>query len=229
MRIGIIIQARMGSQRFPGKVLHRVAGKPMLEYLLERLARCQTVTECVVATSDNDQDLPLVRFCESRRIPWRRGPLENVAERFRQVMEDCRFDAFVRVNGDSPLLDQAIVDRAVTRFREGDAEIVTNVLQRTFPKGQSVEVVNSETYRRGLADVREEADREHVTRFFYRERDRFRIVNIRSARDDGGVQLSVDTPEDMDRFAAIVGRMGRPHWEYGLDEILQFYRRGTDS
>jgi spore coat polysaccharide biosynthesis protein SpsF len=229
MRIGIIIQVRMGSQRFPGKVLHRVAGKPMLQYLLERLARCRTVSERVVATSDTDQDLPVVRFCQDQGVACRRGPLEDVAERFRQVVDAYRLDAFVRTSGDSPLLDPGLVDRAVARFREGDAEIVTNVLERTFPKGQSVEVVNAETYRRGLAEVREAADREHVTRWFYNHRERFRIVNLRARQDDSGVQLSVDTGEDMERFAAIVGRMDRPHWEYGLEEILQFYRRGTDS
>jgi spore coat polysaccharide biosynthesis protein SpsF len=219
----------MGSQRFPGKVLHPVAGKPMLRYLLERLGHCRMVSERVVATSDSEEDRAIVRFCQAQGIDCRRGPLENVAERFRQVLDACGFDGFVRVNGDSPLLDQALVDRAVARFREGDAEIVTNVLERTFPRGQSVEVLKSETFRRGVAAMREEADREHVTRFFYTQRERFRIVNLRAARDESGVQLSVDTPEDMKRFTGIIGRMDRPHWEYGLEEILQFYRRGADS
>jgi spore coat polysaccharide biosynthesis protein SpsF len=228
MRVGIIIQARMGSRRFPGKVLHPVAGKPLLQYLLERLAHCRSVRERVVATSESDEDTPLVHFCEAQGIACRRGPLENVAERFKQVLDAYPFDAFVRVNGDSPLLDQAVVDRAVGRFLEGDAEIVTNVLERTFPRGQSVEVLRADTYQSAYADIRTEEDREHVTRFFYTNRDRFRIVNLRAPENHGGVQLSVDTPEDMHRFRALVARMRKPHWEYGLEEILQFSRRGTD-
>jgi len=229
MRIGIIIQARMGSQRFPGKVLHPVAGKPMLQYLLERLARCRFISERVVATSDSEADASIAHFCRTQGIPRHRGPLDNVAERFRQTVDTFGFDAFVRVNGDSPLLDPALVNRVTYQFLLGDAEIVTNVLERTFPKGQSVEVLQANTFRRGCAEMNEDADREHVTRFFYRHREQFRIVNIRSLKDHGSLQLSVDTPEDMDRFRTIIGQMHRQHWEYGLQEILQFYRRSADS
>lgn len=218
----------MGSRRLPGKVLRPVAGKPMLQYLLERLVRCRQVNEHVVATSHSDQDTPIVELCEQLGAPCQRGPLEDVAKRFRQVVDEHRFDVFVRVNGDSPLLDPGLIDRAVERFCREDADIVTNVLERTYPRGQSVEVVRGDVFRRAQADEWEAEDREHVTRYFYRNRGRFRIVNLRLEPSHGHVHLAVDAPEDMTRFGAIVGQMRKPHWEYGLEEVLQFYKRVAD-
>lgn len=227
MRIGTIIQARMSSSRFPGKVLHRVAGKPMLQYLLERLGRCASLDTVVVATSREESDTPVARFCEERGVPCHRGPLADVAGRFLGVMDRFGFDAFVRVTGDSPLLDPRIVDRAVGLFREAGADAVTNVLERSFPKGQSVEVFRSDVFRRGYGRMREARHFEHVTLFFYENARDYRIVNFSSGQDLGRVQLSVDTPEDMARFEAIVLRMDRPHCDYGWREILDLGREAA--
>jgi spore coat polysaccharide biosynthesis protein SpsF len=221
MEIGAIIQARMGSERMPGKVLHRVAGKPMLKYLLERLDHCTSLDAKVIATSSEESDTPLEHFCREWGIACFRGDHLNVARRFQQVLDVYRFDAFVRINGDSPLLDQTLVDRAVTLFRETGAEVATNVLQRTFPRGFSVEVVQADAYRRGQALMREPEDFEHVTRVFYHNPHRFRIVDFRSVPPRGELHLAVDTPEHMGGFAALVAKMDKPHWQYGLEEIVQ--------
>jgi spore coat polysaccharide biosynthesis protein SpsF len=229
MKVGAVIQARMGSQRFPGKVLHCVAGKPMLKYLLERLDHCTSLDTKVVATSSAEQDTPLEKGCREWGVVCFRGDLQNVARRFEQVLDAYPFDAFVRINGDSPLLDQRLVDRAVTLFRETNADIVTNVLKRTFPRGQSVEVLGAEAYRRGQQWMREPDDFEHVTPVFYKNPHRFRIVEFHSEPPRATVHLAVDTPEHMNRFAAIVARMDRPHWQYGVEEIVALYEKTSSE
>jgi spore coat polysaccharide biosynthesis protein SpsF len=225
MKIGAIIQARMGSQRFPGKVLHPVAGKPLLQYLLERLDRCTSLDATVVATSTDPTDAPLESFCRTRGVECFRGDLQNVAQRFRQVLDAYRFEAFVRINGDSPLLDPRLIDRAVTRVRETQADLGSNVLHRTFPRGQSVEVLGAEPYRRGQERMHESGDFEHVTPVFYREAHRFRIHELRCEPPRGAVHLAVDTPEQMKQFAALVAAMDKPHWEYDLEGIIQLYEK----
>jgi spore coat polysaccharide biosynthesis protein SpsF len=219
----------MGSQRFPGKVLHRVAGKPMLKYLLERLDHCRSLDARVVATSNDEQDTPLESCCRDWGEACFRGDLQNVARRFQQVVDAYQLDAFVRINGDSPLLDQRLVDRAVNLFREAKADIVTNVLKRTFPRGQSVEVVGAEAYRRGQQWMREPEDFEHVTTVFYRNPPRFRIVEFCSEPPRGTLHLAVDTPEQMGRFAGIVTRMDRPHWQYDLEDIVRLYEQTSST
>ncbi len=215
----------MSSTRFPGKVLHRVAGKPMLQYLFERLNRCNGFDAMVVATSQECEDDSVEDFCRDMGITCFRGVLANVAHRFIQVVDAYRFDAFVRISGDSPLLDPGLVDYAVRFFRESESDLVTNILHRTFPSGQSVEVICSSAFRRAYGMMRDPEDFEHVTKVFYKHPDGFRINDFQSLVSYNGVHLSVDTPDEMNRFAAIVCQMQKPHWQYSLIEIVELYRQ----
>ncbi|HUU27806.1 MAG TPA: NTP transferase domain-containing protein [archaeon] len=223
MPIGAIIQARMGSQRLPGKVMCLVAGKPLMSYLIERLEKCRNLDQIVIATSVDKRDQAVAEYCNKTGLACYRGPHLNVARRFKEVLDKYRFDAFVRLSADSPLLDQRLVDKAVEIYREGDYDLVTNILQRTFPRGQSVEVIRSETYLETYPLMQENDDLEHVTRFFYRDPSGFRIYNIQAGQDFKGIHLAVDTFEDLQTFSAILAAMDRPHWEYDLSEIFRLY------
>lgn len=224
MRIGAIIQARMSSQRLPNKVLLETAGKPMLQYLLERLEHCDCLDNIVVATSVDDSDTPIADYCRQNGIACYRGSLSNVASRFNEVLDVYHFDAFVRVTGDSPLLDQRLIEKGVSLFLGGDFDLVTNVLPRTYPIGQSVEVLRSVTYQSTYDRMREEEDLEHVTRFFHKHPEEFRIQNFALTENLNHIQLSVDTGQDMDNFVTIASKMTRPHWEYTLEDILRIYQ-----
>jgi len=223
--IGAIVQARMSSQRFPNKVLYKVAGKPIMEYLLERLEHCSCLDAIVIATSREDSDTPIVDYCSAHGIACYRGPLFNVAGRFKEVLNNYQFDGFVRVTGDSPLLDQQLIENGVDIFHKGDFDLVTNILLRTYPKGQSVEVLRTSTYRRAYDRMEEAEDLEHVTRFFYKHPENFKIHNFALAENLNKIQLSVDTRQEMDTFEAIISKMHRPHWKYGLEEIIQIYKQ----
>lgn len=229
MSVGAIVQARMDSERFPGKVLHPVCGKPMLEYLLERLERCALLDAAVVATSSGQTDDPIERFCRVRGKKCFRGSLNNVAGRFRGALERYRFDAFVRVSGDSPLLDPGLVDMAVGMFLQGDFDLVTNVFPRSYPRGQSVEIVRAESFRLVCDDTWPDEESQHVTLFFYRNPNQFKIRNFSAQTDLSNIHLAVDTVEDMERFAAIVAGMEKPHWQYGFEEIVAMYREISSS
>jgi spore coat polysaccharide biosynthesis protein SpsF (cytidylyltransferase family) len=149
--------------------------------------------------------------------------LNNVADRFRATLEVFEWDAFVRVNGDSPLLDQRLIDHAVALFRAGDADLVTNVFPRTFPPGQSVEVVRGSVFRKLCPRLDDPQDQEHVTRFFYRHPEEFRIVNFSAAKALAPIHLAVDTALDLERVRSVIQRMTKPHTAYTLDEISDLY------
>lgn len=211
----------MSSVRYPGKVLHRVNGKPMLEYLLESLYKCESVNRVIVATSSRKSDDPVEEFCKHIGVDYYRGSLDNVAQRFMEAINAFQFDAFVRLSGDSPLLDYRIVDRAVRIFQSDRFDLVTNTLKRTFPKGQSVEVLNSMVFKKTYGKMLAPDEREHVTRYFYTHSKKFAIYNFESGKAYGNLELSVNTPEDMKRFQAIIHSMERPHWEYNFEELIE--------
>lgn len=216
----VIVQARMSSSRLPGKVLRPARGKPMLQYLLDRLGQAKRVAGVLVATSDDPSDDAVAQYCEQNGQPCFRGSLPDVASRYLAAAASRDLEAFVRVTGDSPLLDQVLVDKAVELYMEGGYDLVSNVLERSFPKGQSMEVMSTDALARAYARMTRASDKEHVTHYFYRHRDWFQIRNFSYHEDHSKMQLSVDSPEDWDRFVAVVEGMERPHWDYGVDEII---------
>lgn len=197
----------MSSNRLPGKVLMDLCGRSMLEVLANRLGQSRGLDRIAVATSTEASDDAIAHFCDRHRIPCIRGPLDDVAARFRQAAGDLGADAFVRVNGDSPLIDPDLVERAVALFRFTGADLVTNVQLRSFPKGQSVEVVDAARFVAALPDFDAAEDREHVTRYFYRRPELFHIVNFTSGAAVGDVQMSVDTAEDLELVRRMMAAM----------------------
>lgn len=219
-KIVAIVQARMSSRRLPGKVLMPLAGKPMLGWLLERLAHCEALDGLCVATSTDTSDDAVAAYCASLGVACHRGELDNVALRVLRALETSGAGAFVRISGDSPLMDIAVIADAVALYRRTTPDLASNVVVRTFPKGHSVEVLNTNTFRAALPDFDGAGDNEHVTTYFYRNADRFRIASLQRKADASSIQLSVDTVEDFARAERLVARFTRPHWTYGVDELL---------
>jgi spore coat polysaccharide biosynthesis protein SpsF (cytidylyltransferase family) len=215
-----VIQARSSSRRLPDKVLLELAGKPMLAYTVERLRRCRTVRDVVLATSDRPEDDRVAALGERLGVPVYRGPLDDVLGRFVAAARAFDATAVVRISGDSPLIDPEVVDRVVARLLAATCDLATNVFPRSFPKGQSVEVIALAALERAAAVAVDPEDREHVTRYIYGHPAAFRIENVAFGRDASGVQLSVDTADDLAFIGRILASMTRPHWEYGVEEVL---------
>lgn len=224
MHFGVIIQARMGSRRLPGKVLRTITGRPLLRYLLDRLDRCESIREYVVATSSRTTDNPIVAFCAQYGVACTRGSEQDVAGRFLHCASEFGFDSFVRLSADSPLLDMDILSRCARHFEENTCDLVTNIMPRTFPRGQSVEIMRTSSLARAYRLMQDDEDFEHVTRFFYTNPHLFRIENVASGENYGDIHFAVDTEDDLTRVAAIVSKMTKPHWRYGLDDVVCLYR-----
>jgi spore coat polysaccharide biosynthesis protein SpsF len=199
----ILVQARTSSRRFPGKVFAPLAGRPMIDHVLARCAQPFGAQQVVVATSSDPSDDALALHVASEGYTVFRGDLDDVFARFQRCLDTHPCDWFVRVSGDSPVIDPGLIASIAERRAEG-FDLVCNVQKRTFPSGQSVEVVRTATFA-GIDGATLAADeREHVTTVLYR-RPGFRILNIAS-RDAhlGREHLSVDTPEDLRAIEALI-------------------------
>jgi len=205
----VIVQARMISSRFPGKVLALLDGKPVLDHLVDRLKAVLGAGAVVVATSDDRSDDPLAAHVPSLGVTLFRGPLENVAERFRLCVERHPCEWFFRVSGDSPLLDATLLPLLRARAEPG-VDLITNVFPRTYPKGHSVELLRTETFVRLRTGDLTPEEKEHVTKVYYNHPDRFRIVNVASGDPSlSRINYCVDTPEDLARLEAHVAAKKR--------------------
>jgi spore coat polysaccharide biosynthesis protein SpsF len=225
--IAAVVQARMSSVRLPGKVLRPLAGRAALDWLLEGLEHAESLDGTIVATSTDPSDEEIAAYCERRGVACRRGPLDDVAARLAEVVEGSSLDVFVRVSADSPVLDYRLVDEGVRRFAAGDADLVTNVYPRTYPHGQSVEVVSAAAFARARSSMSDE-EREHVTLAFYRRPREFRIASFGWAPAGAADQrLVLDTEEDAARLERLLLSLTRPHWTYRWDELLELTERAA--
>jgi len=215
-----IIQARMSSQRLPCKVLRKVCGLTLLEHLVDRLNAATLLDGVVIATSTDNTDDAVFEFALAKGIACFRGDLFDVMARLLGAATYFGVDHILRVCGDSPMLDSAIVDRAIRLYQSNEVDLVTNVQQRTFPKGQSVEIFSTRLLPLAMGKSRTAHEIEHVTPYFYNNSSSYRILNFVHPDNLGEIQLSIDTEDDLDRFGRIMNHLGPPFFEHGLRQIL---------
>jgi spore coat polysaccharide biosynthesis protein SpsF len=199
----IFIQARMSSNRLPGKMLAPFRGRPLIAQVLERLAQGGLGARLVLLTSTDRTDDPLADYVAARcGVAVFRGELDNVVGRFQAAIAAHPCDWFVRISGDSPYIDPSLVE-AVAGLRDEAHDVVSNVVRRTFPAGQSVECVRSRLFGALDAETLTADQREHVTKLFYDRPADFRLRSV-VCRDPAwqGGRMVVDTLDDLRRLEA---------------------------
>lgn len=229
MNVGAVILSRLDSTRLPGKALRLVHGRPLLDYVIELCRLIDGVSVIVLATSDRTVDDPIAEFAEKANVHCVRGSVENVAGRFLSAMEQFELDAALRVNGDSPLNDPKLLSSGVEIIKSGNYDLVTNVPDRTYPFGMSLEVVLRETMRKAYASFRDAGCFEHVTKYFYDHPQCFRIRKILSdCPAFAGVQLSVDRIEDLMRFSWVVEQLNGSPSSCSPEQVVHLMRQCPD-
>lgn len=226
MTIGIVILSRFTSSRLPGKALREIDGKPILQYIVERVEQVVARDRILIATSDDASDDPIASFATNMQVQCFRGSLENVAERFYLAAVSKGWDYAVRINGDNLFVDTELLTEMIGAARTGEFDFISNVKGRTFPKGMSIEIVRTAFFGGLLKEIGGDVGyREHVTLYLYdHEPGHFKYFFNRRYPEASGIQLALDTSEDLARSAEIVRRFRRPHWVYNLAEILQIWK-----
>jgi len=215
------VQARMTSSRLPGKVLETIGGLPSIIFMVKRLRRARTLDEIVVVTSDDPTDDKLVAAVSHADIAVYRGALQDVLSRFQGALDEYPASEVVRVTGDCPLLDPAVVDAVVTLRRQTGADYASNVEPPTFPDGMDVEVFTASLLREANAAACLPSEREHVTPWMRRPESPLRRANLTAIADLSGLRLTVDYPDDLRLVRELVRRSPGLTCELDLFDILR--------
>lgn len=193
-----IIQARMSSTRFPGKVLAPLWGRPLIDHVVKRVNELLPLESITVSTSTQTSDDPLALYLTNGGVDVHRGSLDDVVTRFQECLADRPCNWFLRVCGDSPLLDVELLRRIQTIGVGSDYDLVTNVFPRSNPVGQSGELVRTATFQMLNPSDLTHHQREHATRLFYDRSESFQIHNVkRPGRSLADQRLSIDSIEDL--------------------------------
>ena len=207
----------MTSSRLPGKILADIAGQPMLQRVFIRTSRSASISQTLFATTTDPSDDPVAEYCDFSGIPFTRGSLYDVLDRYYQAAKGAKADYVVRITADCPVIDPALIDDVVNTLLEGEYDFVCNRLpppwHRTYPIGLDVEACTFNVLAKAWKEAKEPQHREHAMPYFYegvqlsaisRQLSEgvslrgFRIALLNHTTDFGDYRWTVDTPEDLE-------------------------------
>jgi spore coat polysaccharide biosynthesis protein SpsF len=208
MRVVVVIQARMGSTRLPGKVLTDLGGLPVLAWVVRACRAASLVDEVVVATSTDPGDDAVAEAAAGLGVGIVRGSEDDVLSRFVLALDEHPADALVRITADCPFTDPALIDAVVSAWTTTPTlDYVSTVLVRTLPHGLDVELVTAQALRRVDATATGH-DRVHVTSGVYTAPDEYSVMGLCFAPDATDLRVTLDTPEDLRMLRAVVAARG---------------------
>lgn len=226
-RVAAIIQARMGSTRLPGKVLMPLAGKPVLWHLIYRLRKCRTVTDIAIATSTNVGDDPIEKFAREEGIICVRGSEENVLERYLLAIKQLNPEVVIRICGDAPLVDPAVMDDLVEALVAQEADY--SFCEAGVP---NINLGIDPCSRAALEQIGREAGddpvaMEHVTAYFFVHPENFRaaVIPVPEAHRFNNARTALDTPADHLFLERVYAELGVPAGDADLEEVVRLLRR----
>ncbi|MEW6400787.1 MAG: glycosyltransferase family protein [Chloroflexota bacterium] len=241
-KVVAIIQGRMSSSRLPGKILADIEGQPMLQRVFIRTSRAATVTETIFATTTDPSDDPVAEYCDFSGIPFVRGSLYDVLDRYYQAAKQTKADVVVRVTADCPVIDPLLIDDVVNAvISNWEFDFAANRLPppwgRTYPIGLDTEVCTFAVLERAWNEAKEPQHREHAMPYFYEgvkltRQSRaletgisprgFKVALLHHTTDFGDYRWTVDTAEDLEFIRQVYGHFeGRDDfsWKEVLDLV----------
>lgn len=231
MKILVVIQARTGSSRLPGKVMMPLAGKPLLQRMAERVAAASLPDELIVATTLQPSDNPIRDLCREIGVNCFSGHATDLLDRHFKAGLERRADVVVKIPSDCPLIDPAVIDRVIgfQQKNRRSYDYVGNLHPATWPDGQDVEVVPMDVLEAAWRNASRDFEREHTTPWIWERPERFRLGNVVS---DDGVNRSmthrwtIDYPEDYTFLSRIFDALWSPAQPvFGIGTILDYLDR----
>lgn len=223
-----LIQARMSSSRFPGKMLAELAGVPMIVYMVRRARQAQMLDDVVVVTSVDPSDDPLAETLARHKIECFRGALDDVLGRYAAAATRYEVAEVVRLTGDCPLIDPAVLDQVVRARRDAHADYASNVDPPSFPDGFDVEVFTAAALMRASTEARLPSQREHVTPWMRTPDAGLRRVNCAAVADFSALRLTVDYVDDLKAVRAVVADVDQGKAAFDLYDVLRCLARRDD-
>lgn len=217
------IEARMGSSRLPGKMMMLLDGTPVIAHLVGRMQQCKYLDGLIIATTDTPADDAIAEWAMTNGVECFRGSEDDVLDRVLKAQESMNADVVVELCGDTPFLDPAVVNLAVSNWHASGCDLLTTARDRLLPDGQDVEIFSIDSLRDIAQRCTDTEAREHVSAPFYRE-SRWQVLDFRPPgkwkRPD--LRLVLDTPADANFLGALAAAAGVRHGPlFGLDALLE--------
>jgi len=205
VKIGAIIQARMGSTRLPGKVMKKINNRELLWYSYNRAFQSTLLDLVIIATTKNKRDDVIVKWCQENNINYIRGSEDDVLDRYYQAAKEYQLDIVVRLTSDNPFCDPEIIDMLIKKILESDTDYVSNrIKKRTYPYGLDAEVFTFASLKEAWQNANLKEQREHVTPYIMSHPKKFKLLEVQNNEDLADYRLTVDDPEDFRKASLLI-------------------------
>tara|TARA_B100000579_G_C22645342_1_gene763460 strand:- start:39 stop:722 length:684 start_codon:yes stop_codon:yes gene_type:complete len=202
-----IVQARMSSSRFPGKVLQKIHKEyTCLEFLIKRLRRSKKISRLVVACTKNSKDKKIIDILNKNKINYFRGLEKDVLNRYYQTAKKFNADIIIRITSDCPLMDPTLVDKFVLLFQKKNVDYLSNTSPRSFPDGLDIEIFNIKTLITTHLNAYTKYDREHVTNYMIKSK-KFKKFNYKLNKNYSKLRITLDYKKDLIDIRNIIKRL----------------------
>ena len=222
MKIVAIVQARMGSSRLPNKVMKLIAGVPMIELLLQRLAKSGQINQIVLATSTDERNKSLIEHVQKLGYICVRGSENNVLDRYIVAAQQVGADVLVRITGDCPLIDPALVDQAISHFKDEGVDYLSNAAPASYPDGLDIEVFTLQALERAGRESQDPFDQEHVTPYL-RRTGFFQTSVMQHKENLSNLRWTVDELADFEVVSNVFAHFA-PNIHFSWTETLDLQR-----
>lgn len=224
----IVIQARLGSTRLPGKILKDLGGQPVLTRMIERLRLISAPARLLVATTGDRQDDAIASLCRTLDVGVFRGHPTDLLDRHYRAAVAVGASAVVKIPSDCPLIDPAIIDKVLERFSRLDCDYASNLHPASWPDGNDVEVMSFGALEAAWREAQLPMEREHTTPYLWERPERFRLANVRW--DEGRAvprdyslshRWTLDYAEDYELIRSVFEELYPANPAFGVEDILR--------
>jgi spore coat polysaccharide biosynthesis protein SpsF len=233
MRTVAIIQARMGSNRLPGKVLMPILGKPMLGHIVDRVRTVPSIDQVVVAVPTNGANEVLRRFCADNKITHFSGSETDVLDRYYQAAQKFEADPVIRITADCPIVDPQLIEKLIQRYRSCGYDHIgvaagagaDRIDKGRYPDGLDAECFGFSALDRAWHDATDPRDREHVTRYIWNNKQIFHCGDLTADVVYPKLRLTVDHAEDFALVSKIYESLYSERSPFLLSDVMNFLER----
>ena len=225
METAIILQARLGSKRLPGKVFKKINGKTILEYIIKRLKKTKLSKNIIVATTKRDEDQKIIKVAKKMNCYTFRGSTNNVLDRYYKAASYYKVKNIARVCSDSPLIDPNIINKVYFFYLKNNYDYVSNKIFPSYPIGMGVEILNFQSLEKANKSASNVHEKEHVTPYIYKRPKKFKIKNIGLKKKILNYRLVLDYIEDFKLISKILKHFNKQKKEYYLKDIIKYINK----
>lgn len=223
----IMIQARVGSRRFPKKVLSKIEGNPMIWHVLNRVKAIKPELQVILLTTTKSEDRVLLKIADDCGVGRFVGHTHDVLKRYHDCAKRYEIDTIIRITGDCPLIDPKLVKKMLSHYSKNKFDYVSNTILPTFPDGLDTEIFSFKILKLMHEKAKLPSEREHVTAYIRNNPHMFRIFNFVNTRNLSDLRWTVDERRDLEFVKKIYSKM-KPKLVFSMRDTLKILSQNPE-